>query len=431
MIVDEFTKEETYRHTREHVTLARTLIPAAYYSDDFYKSEQEKVFSDGWVCVGFTDQVRNPGDCFRFQVANQDIFIIKDSESQIRAFYNVCRHRGSTLVQCDGNYQKIRCPYHSWIYDSCGKLLVTPLFKGHDLEDRESMYYTEDSERLFCKKDYPLLSIRVETWGCFIFVNLSGKACSLLEWLGDLPERLSRYPLEELKLYRRNQFEIKANWKLIAENFMEYYHLPTIHPELVQVSKVNLHYRYQGSGMYMGFCTSPLTYNEENAFTRLPVMPQIDKTESQSAMWIHMFPNISLFLLPNHLFTLLLKPVSSGMTIEHIDLLAHPNVDSSENLQSDLDEIFKYWDVVNRQDFEAVERVQIGISCKAYKGGRMCERFEETIHRFQNMLINCMVGRKEIPQGDFELGESYFVSQNLGQYPSSNLKPGKYSLKDL
>jgi choline monooxygenase len=409
----DFTREDTYRRTREHVTLASTLIPEAYYSPQYYSEEQNKVFHSAWVCVGFTDQVSKVGDTFCCNIAKQDIFIIRDQKRQIRAYYNVCRHRGSQLIQQDGNYKNIRCPYHSWVYSPSGELLVTPLFKGHDLEERESVYYTEHSERLFCKKDYPLLNIRVDTWGCFIFVNLDGKACPLKEWLGDLPERFARYPLEELKLFKSAQFDVKANWKLIAENFMEYYHLPTIHPELVRVSKVNLHYRHQGPGMYMGFCTSPLSQDPQSPFELLPVMPGLNKQEAESAMWIHIYPNISLFLLPNNLFTLLLRPQGPSETVESIDLLAHPNVIQTPGYEEHIAEIFKYWDRVNRQDFEAVERVQKGVSNKAYRGGRMCERFEEPIHRFQNMIIDSMVGKHRIPKGDEDVGEKYFISQSL------------------
>jgi choline monooxygenase len=206
---------------------------------------------------------------------------------------------------------------------------------------------------------------------------------------------------------------VKANWKLIAENFMEYYHLPTIHPELVRVSKVNLHYRYQGNGMYMGFCTSPLTDDPQSPFELIPPMPGLNEKEAKSAMWIHIFPNISLFLLPNHLFTLLLNPRGTGETLEFTDLLAHPSVRETEKHEEYLQDIFTYWDRVNRQDFEAVQRVQLGITSRAYPGGRMCERFEEPLHRFQNMIIDRMVSKDRIPEGDKEVSDSYFLSQNL------------------
>lgn len=408
-----YTQEENYRHTREHVSRARTLLPDAYRTQEFFTVEQEQVFSKSWVCVGYTSQVRTVGSTFLTTVAGQSIFIIRDQNQKLKAFYNVCRHRGSQLLEKDGCYSTIRCPYHSWIYNPSGELLVTPLFKGHDLEQKEESYYQEGSEKLFCKSDYPLLSVKVDTWGCLIFVNLDPKASSLNDWLGDLPQKFARYPLEELELARRATFDVKANWKLIAENFMEYYHLPTIHPELVKVSKVNYHYRYQGSGMYMGFCTSPLSQDPESPFELIPPMIGLDSREATSAMWIHIFPNISLFLLPNHLFTLMLNPKDYGNTIEFTDLLVSPEAKQDPNYPKFVDEVFQYWDRVNRQDFTAVERVQVGLLTKAYAGGRMCERFEEPIHRFQNMLIDRMVGLDRIPKGDQEINDPYFNSQTL------------------
>jgi len=216
-----------------------------------------------------------------------------------------------------------------------------------------------------------------------------------------LPERYHHYPLHELRLYGRKPFEVRANWKLIAENFMEYYHLPWVHPELTTVSGVNEHHRQQGPGMYTGMDTSPLTRNPESPLSAdLPNMPGLDDVENQSAYWIYLFPNLALFLLPNHLFTLLLRPEGVGMTIESADLLVHPSLFDAPEATAKCDAIFTYWDMVNRQDAAAVERVQVGLSAKAYPGGRMCYRFEEPIHRFQNMVIDRMIGIQRVPGGD-------------------------------
>src|SRR5205814_7897120 len=138
-------------------------------------------------------------------------------------------------------------------------------------------------------------------------VNLDGRAQPLREWLGDLPERFARYPLHALRLVRRRPFQIAANWKLIAENFMEYYHLPWVHPELCNISGFKDHYRYQGPGMYTGMVTVPLTYDATTVDLDLPPMPGLDQAERQTAYWILIFPNVALFLLPNHLFTLLFR----------------------------------------------------------------------------------------------------------------------------
>lgn len=396
----DYTREETYQATRRPVQLATTLIPDAYRSASFYEIEQARVFARGWVCVGYTSQIQEPGAVFQATVTDQSILIVRDRANQLRAFYNVCRHRGSMLITEDGKHEVIRCPYHSWGYGLDGRLLGAPYFKGLDVPTEQRAFFDMSEAREFRKEDYGLLPVAVANWGCFVFVNLDPQARPLSEWLGDLPDRYTRYPLHELQLVRRRPFQIKANWKLIAENFMEYYHLPWVHPELCNISGFKDHYRYQGPGMYTGMCTSPLSRDPSTVSFDLPVMPGLNATEAQSAYWVLLFPNLALFLLPNHLFTLLYRPDGPGHTLESADLLVHPQALVEPDAEAKIDAILSFWGMVNQQDIAAVERVQQGLQTKAYPGGRMCYHFEEPIHRFQNMVIDRMVGIDRIPPGD-------------------------------
>src|SRR5262245_12971580 len=122
----DYTCEETYQATRRPLELASTLIPDCYREIDFHDIERERVFAAGWVCVGYTAQVRQPGDVLPAQVAGQPLLIVRDKAGQLRAFYNVCRHRGSLLVDAAGNQSVIRCPYHAWGYALDGRLLGAP-----------------------------------------------------------------------------------------------------------------------------------------------------------------------------------------------------------------------------------------------------------------------------------------------------------------
>ena len=396
----DYTREQTYQATRRPVTLASTIIPDAYRSEEFHRIEQERIWADGWVCVGYTSQVANPGDTFLTTVAGQSFFVTRAQDGKLRAFHNVCRHRGSQLVGQDGNYDVIRCPYHAWGYALDGQLLGTPYFKGLDVPPEQQALFDMSEARGFRKEDYPLLPATVDRWGCFVFVNLGPNPAPLTEWLGDLPLRLTRYPLHELTLVRRQRLEIKSNWKLIAENFMEYYHLPWVHPELCNVSGFNDHYRVQGPGMYTGMCTFPLSQDHGTVKFELPDLPGLNRPETQTAYWFLIFPNIALFLLPNHLFLLMFKPDGTNRSVESADLLVHPNALAAADSGRKIDVIFNFWSMVNAQDVLAVERVQAGLQSLAYPGGRMCYRFEEPVHRYQNMVIDRMVGRHRIPAGD-------------------------------
>ena len=194
---------------------------------------------------------------------------------------------------------------------------------------------------------------------------------------------------------------MNANWKLIAENFMEYYHLPWVHPELNTVSTLDNHQRCQGPGMYTGMCTHPLTCADLPIDPGLlPNIPGISEHDSKTAYWVLIVPNVALFLLPHHLFTLIINPDGVGRTIEYADLLVHPATLESPGAEASLDAVFRFWELVNHQDIGAVERVQRGIQAKQYQGGRMCFKFEESIHRFQNILIDLMTGNERTPPGD-------------------------------
>jgi phenylpropionate dioxygenase-like ring-hydroxylating dioxygenase large terminal subunit len=371
-----------FAKTRLPVEQATTLPPETYRSPEYHQHESRELFGRSWVCVGYTCQVDQPGKMLTAMVDAQPIVVTRDKQNELRAFYNVCRHRGSILIENDTKAERFRCPYHSWTYDLSGKLQNCPLFANEN----------------FCKDNYNLLPVRVSTWGCFIFVNLDDHAEPLSDYLGDLPSRYANFPLKDLVLVRRKNYSIQSNWKLIAENFLEYYHLPWVHPELCEVAAIDMHKRNQGPGMYMSFYASPLLKgNTPLDADYLPAMPGLSETEQNSGYFPYLFPNLALFLLPHHLFTLIANPTSAGHTQEYGDLLVHPSV---LNESEKIDEIFKFYDMVNAQDITAVERVQRGVQARPYDGGRMCHRFEEPVHRFQNMVIDFVTGERRFYAGD-------------------------------
>lgn len=398
--LEKFLLPKTYEKTRGRVEESQTLPPDTYRLPDFHGLETAKVFGQAWVCVGYTCQVDSPGKMLTATVADQPIVITRDKEGVLRGFYNVCRHRGSILVLEDKKLERFRCPYHSWTYDLSGKLINCPLFAmagscksagGEDGSGKDS----------FNKDDYGLLPIRVETWGCFVFVNLNQNAEGLLDYLGDLPHHYRNFPLHELVLVKRKSYSIKANWKLIAENFLEYYHLPWVHPELCEVSAIDMHKRNQGTGMYMSFYASPLLAGGSPIDAdQLPAMPGLSETEKNSGYFPFIFPNTAMFLLPHHIFVLVMKPVAIDCTEEFGDILVHKSLLKDPVGEQKLEEIFKFYDMVNLQDIMAVERVQQGLRAKSYPGGRMSYRFEEPVHRFQNMWIDFLTGERRKYLGD-------------------------------
>ena len=184
---------------------------------------------------------------------------------------------------------------------------------------------------------------------------------------------------------------------------MEYYHLPWVHPGLVKVSPLKAHHRWQGTGMYVGFCTSPIAANtDDGGWQGLPALSSLDEEDATSARFVWLFPSIAVNALPNHTFLLLALPDGARRTREVAYLLAHPEaIDSAgDALERETETLLAFWDEVNREDIAIVERVQAGLADPAYTGGRMCYRFEESVHRFQNMVIDRVLGIRRVPPGD-------------------------------
>jgi choline monooxygenase len=401
-----FTDESTYAATRLPVNAASTLIPDAYVSDDFHRLEREQVFARSWVPVCVTDEVAEPGSFVVVDVAGRSLIVCRDRAGTLHAHHNVCRHRGARLRDDErGRVDRFfQCPYHAWAYGLDGSCLGTPLFtpEAGVPDDQQGAFDMSEVES-FDRRDFALYPARAATWGCLVFVCLDAAAPPLTEELGDLPARLAGHRLDEHRLVRRVEYEIAANWKLVAENFMEYYHLPWVHPGLVKVSPLKHHYRWQGTGMYVGFCTSPIAANtDDGGWHGLPALSTLDDDDATSARFAWLFPNIAINALPNHTFLLLARPDGAGRTREVAYLLAHPEplARAGDGAEADADALLSFWDEVNREDIGIVERVQAGLADPAYTGGRMCYRFEESVHRFQNMVVDRVLGISRVPTGD-------------------------------
>jgi choline monooxygenase len=400
---DAFTDPATYTATRLPIEEASTLIPDAYTSEAFHALERERVFARSWVPVAVTGEIPEPGDFVVVDVAGCSLIVCRDREGMLRAHHNVCRHRGSRLcAEPRGHVRRFfQCPYHAWAYGLDGACLGTPLFtrEAHIPADQEPAF-DMSGVRAFDKADHGLHPARVDSWGPLVFVCLDETAPPLEDELGDLPARLEGYRLGSQRLLARVDYRIEANWKLVAENFMEYYHLPWVHPGLVKVSPLDAHHRWQGSGMYMGFCTTPIAANtDDGGWQGLPALSTLAGDDAVSARFAWVFPTLAVNALPNHTFLMLTRPDGAGGTNESTYLLAHP-AEGADDEQAAIEALLSFWDEVNREDIAIVERVQAGLADPAYRGGRMCYRFEESVHRFQNMVVDRMLGIRRLPEGD-------------------------------
>src|SRR5438094_3478056 len=236
----------TFRKAAETFQAGAKALPQRYFiSPDVFAEEQEKIFSRQWVLVGHQSRIAHAGNYFVSKVADESLIVIRDKRGEIRGFYNVCRHRGSRLVEnTNGQLSAaIQCPYHAWTYGLDGRLLGAPHM---------------DDVPGFNKGDYPLHAVNVALWEGFIFVNLAGASTPrsgympLEKWFAPLAGKFARWNLAELRSAKRIEYDVRANWKLIFENYSECYHCPGVHPELSKVSPYDSAENDLSEGPFLG-----------------------------------------------------------------------------------------------------------------------------------------------------------------------------------
>lgn len=368
--------ESVWTGTRAPLRAATGLPPEMYADEGFFAAERSRLFERSWVAVGSAAEVAEPGRLLVRQVGGRSILVTRDEQGVLRGFVNSCRHRGTELAAADcdvGN--TIRCPYHRWGYGLDGSLRSTPFFEEIPREG-------------FNRDEFGLVEVRVDAWGLLLFACVDAATPPLREWLGDLPDRMGGYGFEHWRVQSEATFEVAANWKLITENFQEYYHLSWVHPELAKVSRVKDHYRYQGPGMYCGQTTTPVSGDDRDDWLVLPPTAGLDQSDLVSGRFVAVFPNVMLAVLPNHVFLIRLEPVAPGLTRERCTFLLPPS--TPEVSDEDMAQTRSFWFDVNNEDIDIVERGQRGVTTGAVPPGPLAPRFEEPLHRFHNMVADLM-----------------------------------------
>jgi choline monooxygenase len=197
---------------------ARAMHPSVYTSPEFLVREREGIFAHEWICVGRASVVANPGDYLTCEIADQPIIVLRDMDGVLRALSNVCLHRMSILLEGTGRTRSIVCPYHAWTYNLDGSLRAAP-----------HMNRTPG----FCVEAYRLPELRVETWRGWIYVTLNPSRPPVAEHFAELDALIARYGMEDYVETFREEYVWDTNWKILAENFMESYHLPMLHHSTV------------------------------------------------------------------------------------------------------------------------------------------------------------------------------------------------------
>ncbi|MFD4707067.1 aromatic ring-hydroxylating dioxygenase subunit alpha [Gottfriedia sp. NPDC058432] len=335
--------------TKETAQPLQTSLPyKTYVSQEIFDTERKKIFSKNWIFVGHTSQVKKVGDFFTFEVAGESILVTHANDGNIRAFYNICPHRGTKVEQSEtGNKKILQCIYHGWTFNLDGHVNRAPNFKNIDLGEYN------------CLK-----SVQLEIQRSMIFVNLDREAAPFSVEYGELVNELSRYSfLDSLQLVKENRRLIKANWKAVVDNFLECDHCPVAHPSFSKTFDLS-NYSIVPCDKFSYQCSN--VKNQDDSLTRF--------------YWI--WPNMMMSVFPGggNMTTTQLIPIDANQT-----LAVYRYFFFNEEISKEEEELIKFVDQVREEDFDLVELLQSGLHSKAFENG-IFSPTENAMQHFHEMI---------------------------------------------
>jgi glycine betaine catabolism A len=366
-------------------TLLPTLGGDYYTSEAVFAAEQSQIFENMWFCAVRSAELADPGAFRKVQVGRESVLVVRGRDGQLRAFLNVCRHRGAQICTEDAGQvrRNLRCPYHAWTYALDGKLVAAPNIGA----------LTDDSGAAIDRYRYGLIPVALREWLGYAWVCLAEQPPSFDDdvigevtlRLGD-PAAIDCYGIESLQVGRRVVYDVAANWKLIVENFMECYHCAAIHPELVDVlpefSRGMAAQSYVGHGAEFGSDIDGFTVDGSPGVGTLPGV-----TEAQDRRYyaITIKPTVFVNLVPDHIIFHRMYPLAPDRTVVECDWLYTADVvDSGRDISRSV-ELFHR---VNQQDFEACERTQPAMSSRAYRNGGVLVPAEHHLAEFHQWVVS-------------------------------------------
>jgi Rieske 2Fe-2S family protein len=348
--------------TQIDINGARTLPRRYYVAPEIFAQEFERIFTRRWLCVGREDQVANPGDYFLQQVGQESIIILRDRSGRLRAYYNVCRHRGTRLCEEHrGRFSEtIQCPYHAWTYSLDGRLIGAP--SSGDIDG-------------FTKSDYPLHQVAIENWEGFLFINLSEDPEPFARAFKPLIGRFTRFNLPKLAVARTIEYDVRANWKLLFQNYSECYHCGPVHPPLSKITPPTsgendlIEGPVTGGFMVINKGNESLTLSGRSCGLMVGDLPEEDHSR---VYYYAIFPNMLLSLHPDYVMFHTLWPEAPDRTRIFCSWLFHPDTlkDPSWNPEDGI----MFWDMTNRQDWHICEQSQLGVQSRVYQPGPYSRR---------------------------------------------------------
>lgn len=355
----------------------RTLSGEYFSSDEIFQAERERIFSRSWLLAGHVSQVASPGSFFLFELNRESVIVVCGTDGEIRAFHNLCRHRGTRLCgDPDGVFGKaIQCPYHAWTYGLDGALRGAP-----NMGDVHG----------FDKGDWSLLPVALEQWEGLLFVNLAEEPAPFAEALPGLAGRFKEWRLAELRSVHTTTYEVEANWKLFFHNYSECYHCPGVHPHLNKLTPYRNTENDLDEGPVLGgpmWMTDPEGSMTIGGARCAVPLPGLSSEQSARVYYYTLFPSAFLSFHPDYVLIHRARPLGIGRTRIHCDWYFHPQAIATPGF--DPQPAIDFWDLTNRQDWELCANAYKGVASNAWQPGPYSE-LESQLAAFDRQYLRAM-----------------------------------------
>ncbi len=358
-------------------------LPRVVYSDaEFFRFETEQLLPRQWMSVAYAAAIPDAGDALPATVAGLPLVLVRGDDGEIRAFHNVCRHRGTIVVTKPlERARTLRCSYHSWTWNLDGELRSRPLWDGR--EDR-----AEDC----------LVRVRSKIWCGIVFVTLSNETPPFDENFRFLRDRWKVFDFDALTPFAIRDWTIKTNWKLHALGVLEPYHEPFIHPQIVNMvtDEATGEKRMDNDtfdehlfGNCMGIST-PMDDRDYSLGDELPLLPGPPDTFARSADIFSLFPNTSVVIFPNHILTMICTPLAVDRSRIEIALFVEAEAASAAERETDRDSLLADWTLITEQDAAALELQQAGHVSPVADGAKFSPFWEGTAHYFEKHVVDVL-----------------------------------------
>ena len=364
----------------ESATAEGSGLPSeCYTSPEWLKLENERLFTRTWMLAGFCHNIPDKGDAHPVWIAGMPLVVLRDNDGEIQVYHNVCRHRGAVVVDepCKGK-RMLTCPYHSWTYGLDGKLRTRPHFHGGDRHDINP------------GDDAPgLIPVRHAVWHDLIFVNISGDAVDFEKHFEPFTRRTQIYDYSSVRYANTLRFDIKANWKLVFENYFDSYHVPAVHPRLDSFTSMEDRAGSKFDGAWV-FGSVQFPEPEEGRGIGMPYYPGLDEHAKYTESFNHLFPTTCIQMWPDQLIVFELHAIAPDQTLEYIHLyFIGDSATDNEHAQNRQD-VYDMWNELNIEDFKIVENMQLARNSPAFDGGKLSPFWDPATQYYARLVLDAV-----------------------------------------